>query len=443
MTPTGKMEVIYEVECSPDPTVVEAFDAWLPGHVREVLACEGFTGAEIQVPVEGTDGQLLRRTQYRVESLAALERYLEQDAPRLRAEAIARFGDRLNFSRRVLAPRTVGSGLPEQPCACRNCGAAVTGRYCAACGQSRAVHVLSLREVLGDVTHSVLHLDSRVWRTLRSLVLKPGQLTNEFIAGRHQLYLPPFRLYLVVSVLYFALSALLPEGQLLHVDAQGETVIAYGHPSPEADAAKARQELSRALDEAAGAADAPEALRRAAGLAATAVEGKDARAQCSVSLDLPVLRGLTPLLQEACRKVVADSGQRLGAVFLDTAPKLMFAFLPLMAAVAMLFYWRPRRLYAEHLVLFLHVHAFVFLWLALTSVINAVATLEIPFVGLLGVVGLLMMAYLPWYVLRAMRVVYGESRPRTAAKFMAVSLLYFVLLGITMTVGVIYSMLSL
>ena len=202
MTPTGKMEVIYEVECSPDPTVVEAFDAWLPGHVREVLACEGFTGAEIQVPVEGTDGQLLRRTQYRVESLAALERYLEQDAPRLRAEAIARFGDRLNFSRRVLAPRTVGSGLPEQPCSCRNCGAAVTGRYCAACGQSRAVHVLSLREVLGDVTHSVLHLDSRVWRTLRSLVLKPGQLTNEFIAGRHQLYLPPFRLYLVVSVLY-------------------------------------------------------------------------------------------------------------------------------------------------------------------------------------------------------------------------------------------------
>jgi hypothetical protein len=305
------------------------------------------------------------------------------------------------------------------------------------------VHVLSLHEVLGDVTHSVLHVDSRVWRTLRSLVLKPGQLTSEFIAGRHQLYLPPFRLYLVVSVLYFALSALLPAGQLLHVDARGETVIAYGRPSPDADAAKARQDVSRALDEAASAADAPEAVRRAAGLAAAAVEGRDERAQCNVSLDLPVLRGLAPLLQEACRKLVADRGQRLGAVFLDTAPRLMFAFLPLMAAVAMLFYWRPRRLYAEHLVLFLHVHALLFLWLALTSVINAVATLEIPFVGLLGVVSLLMMAYLPWYVLRAMRVVYGQSRPLTAAKFMAISLLYFVLLGITMTVGVVYSILSL
>jgi hypothetical protein len=305
------------------------------------------------------------------------------------------------------------------------------------------VHVLSLHEVVGDVTHSLLHVDSRLWRTLRSLLLRPGELTREFIAGRHQLYLPPFRLYLVVSVLYFALSALLPTGQLLHVDAQGEAVIAHGRPSVNADAARARQELSHALDEAASTADAPEAVRRAAGLAAAAVDGKDARAQCNVSLDLPLLRGLTPLLQDACRKVVADRGQRLGAVFLDTAPKLMFVFLPLMAAVAMLFYWRPRRLYAEHLVLFLHVHAFLFLWLALTSVINAVESLEIPFVGLLGVVSLLMMAYLPWYVFRAMRVVYADGRARTAAKFAAIALLYFVLLGITMAVGIVYSMLSL
>jgi hypothetical protein len=41
-----------------------------------------------------------------------------------------------------------------------------------------------MKEVAGDVTHSLLHLDSRVWRTLRLLVLRPGELTREFIAGR-------------------------------------------------------------------------------------------------------------------------------------------------------------------------------------------------------------------------------------------------------------------
>ena len=50
-----------------------------------------------------------------------------------------------------------------------------------------------------------------MWQTLQLLVARPGQLTREFIAERHQQYLPPFRLYLVISLFFFALSALLPD----------------------------------------------------------------------------------------------------------------------------------------------------------------------------------------------------------------------------------------
>jgi hypothetical protein len=412
MTQPGAEEVIYEVECSLDPSIVEAFDAWLPGHVRQVLACEGFIGAEIQAPADPEPGQpVVRRTQYRLRNRAALERYLEQDAPRLRADA-AHFGDAAVFTRRILSPTLVTDRLPETPFTCRNCGAPVPGQYCASCGQSRTVHVLSMHEVVGDVTHSLLHLDSRAWNTLRTLVLKPGQLTNEFIAGRHQRYLPPFRLYLVISVMFFALSAVLPDAQIVSVDAQGRADNGVAAPlaaSPEA------------------------ALGR----------GTDA-ASCNIDIDLPVAgRRLNPLLEEACRKVRADRGRHFGEVFLATAPKLMFLFLPMMAGVAMLFYWKPRRLYAEHLVGFLHSHAFVFLALAVTSVMNAIMSLKLPLVGLLGIVNLVLMLYVPWYIFRAMRVIYGEGRARTAAKFAAISLLYFVLLGITVVIGVLYSMLSL
>ena len=60
----GSGELIYEVECTLlDPEVVAAFDAWLPEHVRAVTACEGFTGAEIQVPGTDADGPPIRRTQ--------------------------------------------------------------------------------------------------------------------------------------------------------------------------------------------------------------------------------------------------------------------------------------------------------------------------------------------------------------------------------------------
>ena len=447
-------EVIYEVECRLDPSVVEAFDAWLPEHARQVLACEGFTAAEIQAPTEAAPGQaVVRRTQYRLKDQAALERYLEQDAPRLRADA-AGFGDKATFTRRVLSPRAVADRLPEEPFACLNCGAPVPGRYCAACGQSREVHVLSMHEVVGDVTHSLLHLDSRVWNTLRTLVLKPGQLTNEFIVGRHQRYLPPFRLYLVISVLFFALSALLPDAQMLHVNAEGETVIAYGFsPPPAADTAgaadpaaatreRATHELRQALDDVAIAPGAPEAVGHSTEPVAGTVGGQGGQAGCNINI-LPGLPRLNTLLGEACVKAQADNGRRLGQVFLSAVPKLMFVFLPLMAGVAMLFYWKPRRLYAEHLVTFLHSHALIFLALTALSVINAIMRLDLPLVGVLGLVNLALILYIPYYVFRAMRVVYGESRVRTAVKFAALSLLYFTLLVITVVIGVVYSMLSL
>jgi len=309
------------------------------------------------------------------------------------------------------APRAeTPTPAPEPPPQrCLDCGSVVTGRFCAECGQAADVHVLTVHDVSHDVVHSALHLDSRVWRTLRALVLRPGELTNEFIRGRRQRYLPPFRLYLILSVMFFALSALLPEGQLVHVDAKGDTVVAYGRATPEGVAPPA--DLSGA--------------------------------QCNVDLDGALGERLNPLLKEACAKIVADNGRRLAQVFLQNAPKLMFLFLPLMAAVAMLFYWKPRRLYAEHLVMFLHVHALVFLWLSATSVINTIATTGLPGMALFSLLTAVLMAYLPWYVFRAMRVVYGEGRWRTGLKFAVLSLLYFVLLGVTMLGGMLYTALSL
>ena len=42
-------------------------------------------------------------------------------------------------------------------------------------------------------------------------------------------------------------------------------------------------------------------------------------------------------------------------------PRAMFMFLPLLALVMKLLYWRPKRYYVEHLLFLIHNHAFVFL----------------------------------------------------------------------------------
>jgi hypothetical protein len=262
-----------------------------------------------------------------------------------------------------------------------------------------------MREVAADITHSLLHLDSRVWQTVKLLALKPGELTREFIAGRHQSYLPPFRLYLGVSILFFALSALMPDNNLVHLDDEGESVAAT--------------ELTKSIPKS---------------------DGK----VCDIDLTLPLIGSVSEPLSLACKKVAADGGVRLFERFANTAPRLMFLFLPLMAAVALLFYWRrPRRLYAEHLVLFLHNHALTYLLLAATALTIALSTIDLPLFGLFGFITFLLFACLPYYVFRSMRVVYGEGRLKTSLKFAALAAIYFVLLGVTMLSGFVYSALAL
>jgi hypothetical protein len=291
----------------------------------------------------------------------------------------------------------------------------------------------------------VFHLDSRVWQTLRLLVTRPGELTREFIAGRHQMYLPPFRLYLVISLFFFALSALLPDSDFATFDENDRDlkVFAPGHEATTAstDAVPKKQapaelkdltgELRKELEaEGVSQEDIEKALKRDTSCTINVAE--------SASFDT-----FEQALGRACQKMKLDGGRHFAERFAATAPKLMFVFLPLMAGVALLFYWRPRRLYAEHLVVFLHNHAFTFLLIAVGQLLNALSNLKIPAAGLLNFLVFLLYCYLPYYVFRSMRVVYGEGRFKTLLKFFTLSTIYVLLLGFTMLLGLVITMLSL
>src|ERR1044072_1269710 len=96
---------------------------------------------------------------------------------------------------------------PRSP-SCENCGAPLSGEYCAACGQRHEPHVHSLGHFAGEAFESITHADSRLWRTLGYLLVKPGRLTREFFDGRRARFMPPFRLYLVISLLFFLVAGL-------------------------------------------------------------------------------------------------------------------------------------------------------------------------------------------------------------------------------------------
>jgi hypothetical protein len=87
--------------------------------------------------------------------------------------------------------------------ACLNCGTALTGAFCAACGQPAHIH-RSFLSLGHDILHGVFHFDTKLWRTLPELVLRPGRLTRRYIDGERAKFISPMALYLLSVFLMYA-----------------------------------------------------------------------------------------------------------------------------------------------------------------------------------------------------------------------------------------------
>lgn len=102
------MSLVYEVNVEADPEIAGDYRTWLDGHVTSMLALPGFEAAVVfdvlePAPAHGASAWCVH---YTLRDAAALEAYLAEHAPRMRAEGVARFGDRFRASRRVLRPHT-------------------------------------------------------------------------------------------------------------------------------------------------------------------------------------------------------------------------------------------------------------------------------------------------------------------------------------------------
>lgn len=93
---------------------------------------------------------------------------------------------------------------------CLNCGAALTGPFCAACGQRAIPPDPTVRELAGDAFAELSGWDGKFVETFKALVRSPGELTRAFVIGKRARYIAPVRLYLTLSVIYFLVATAAP-----------------------------------------------------------------------------------------------------------------------------------------------------------------------------------------------------------------------------------------
>lgn len=96
------MTVIYEVNLRIAAPVAEPFADWLPAHVAEMLALPGFMDAVIAREETDDEEATAWSVRYRLEDRQALDDYLAEHSERMRADGLARFGEHMQASRRIL-----------------------------------------------------------------------------------------------------------------------------------------------------------------------------------------------------------------------------------------------------------------------------------------------------------------------------------------------------
>lgn len=91
---------------------------------------------------------------------------------------------------------------------CFSCGESMNGVFCYACGNKNDNYRRSIWSLGAELFSSLTAFEGRIWRSLRSLIFKPGQMAREFSDGARQKWTSPIRLYLATSLLLFGYIAL-------------------------------------------------------------------------------------------------------------------------------------------------------------------------------------------------------------------------------------------
>jgi hypothetical protein len=326
---------------------------------------------------------------------------------------------------------------------CENCGAPLTGRFCSQCGQPAIDYRRSFRHVIVDVLDSFLNWDSKFFATIGLLIVRPWQLTNEFIAGKRVRYLHPLRLYLLASILFFfavtywaksvhlATTRLTPETRAeieadlkeqdlpSEVRARVEKALQGSSPVPEEAASPPAATKTQKVPERSGKEKQNEASPSAA----------KERSFLQSGPETPSNR-FENWLQDRAKDKIGEHGTNAQLFFISiisNLPYMMLCSIPLFALVLKVLYIRNGIFYIDHLIYALHIHTFAYVATMSIGLITIGLSRVAPGVLAGWFIGLLWFDF-ALQIFLSIRRVYRQGWLKSFIKFWLGGVVYLVIL---------------
>ncbi len=333
---------------------------------------------------------------------------------------------------------------------CQNCGTELQGPYCHYCGQPdknffRFFPAL-LREMMGDL----MDFDSRISRTLKPLLFKPGKLATDYMQGRRFRYTSPVRLYLFSSIIFFVLAGFIANQSI------NDAMLDLGLNTPEMSQSESIPPSSESELVFEDTKEVTNKHHRSGDILNLDLSDDSGE---TVVIDLPLVPdslnnwiNAELAKSESKSKAINDDPTLITSKIFDLMPMTIFALLPIFALLLKMFYIFSKRYYTEHLIFALYNHSFIFvlatiMLLFVTAIDWIVSNNWISASGWIYTASswamVLMWAWMFIYFLIAMKRFYQQGWLLTITKYGFIGLLYIILIATVSTFIAIISFLLL
>ena len=248
-----------------------------------------------------------------------------------------------------------------------------------------------------EAFETFLHLDSKIFRTLKALIIKPGSLTQLYWSGKRVPYVPPVRLYIMISILFFF------------------TLSVAMHDSRDRDQDKPSVELTYHS------------------VKSSELRGLDSRQIDSVMIARGIPRSaVSRYMLDQLSKIGSEGIQSFMTMMIKNVSYMIFILMPLFGWLVYVMHIRLNRYFIECAVFSVHYHGFIFMMLFLLLLVSMWFTIQIyTFLAVL--------LLFPTYLGLALKRNFGRGTLMTIVKTIVLTALHGLSVFILFILTVIFS----
>lgn len=301
---------------------------------------------------------------------------------------------------------------------CLNCNAPLAGEYCIHCGQKKIKPYRTFWYLVNEFLSNYFSFDSKFTKTIIPLIYRPGFLTNEYREGKRSTYIPPIRLYVFVSIVFFLIFFNIRNFNVasnIHVEG-----INFSNVSVDTADSNVADSLNGTDNQSIIAEIDSFVIGGNAYPKFNSLDELEVYLHSLSSGEKPGWLTLL-LLRQSTKMATSDPNEISAEIFrqfLDNLPKVIFVLLPVFALIFKILYLRRNYFYEEHFIFSIHFHTFLFILFLLL----------IPVSYIWGSAWWLLMLLPSVYLFFAMKKVFAQANAKTFIKLLTVMLAYLFVL---------------